>query len=99
MTFEIEFHPKPAKEAKELLRMNIEFAAEFRTFLQALAHEPYKFPKKKGKLKSCRALNFKIKDNSWRLVFRIIEARDVVEILAVGLHDDAYNSAIRRVEQ
>ena len=89
MTFEIEFHPKAAKEAKELLRMNIEFAAEFRTFLQALAHEPYKFPKKKGKLKSCRALNFKIKDNSWQLVFRIIEARDVVEILAVGLHDDA----------
>lgn len=99
MTFEIEFHPKAAKEAKELLRLNIELAAEFRKYLQALAEEPYKFPKKKGKLKSCRALNFKVKGNSWRLIFRILEARDLVEILAIGLHDEAYNSATRRVEQ
>lgn len=97
MTFEIEFHPKAAKEAKELLRNNLEFATEFRKYLQALTEEPYKLPKKKGKLKSCRALNFKVKGNTWRLIFRIIEARDVVEILAIGLHDDAYNSAERRV--
>jgi len=97
MTFEIEFHPKAAKEAKELLRKNLEFAIEFRECLQALTEEPYKFPKKKGKLKSCRALNFIVKGNTWRLIFRIIEARNVVEILAIGLHDDAYSSAERPV--
>jgi mRNA-degrading endonuclease RelE of RelBE toxin-antitoxin system len=69
MTFEIEFHPKAAKEAKELLRMNIEFAAEFRKFLQALAHEPYKFPKKKGKLKSCVIDHGVIADENTMLLF------------------------------
>lgn len=65
MTFEIEFHPKAAKEAKELLRKNLEFITEFRERLQALSEEPYKFPKKKGKLKSCRALNLNIGGNTW----------------------------------
>lgn len=97
MTFDIEFHPKASKEAKDLLRMNPEFVTEFRGYLKLLADKPYKFPKKKGKLKSCRALNFNIKGNNLRLIFRIIEARDVVEILAIGLHDDAYNLAERRV--
>lgn len=49
MTFDIEFHPKAAKEAKELLRMNLEFASEFREYLMLLRDEPYKFPKKKEK--------------------------------------------------
>ena len=62
-----------------------------------LTEEHYKFPKKRGKIKSCRALNFTVKGNNWRLIFRIIEARDVVEILAIGLHDDAYSLAQRRV--
>lgn len=97
MTFEIEFHPKAAKEVKELLRMNLEFVNEFREYLIALSEKPYTFPKKKGKLKSCRALDFKVKSNSWRLIFRITESRNVVEILAIGLHDDAYSSAERRV--
>lgn len=97
MTFEIEFHSKVDKETKELLRMNLELTSEFRKYLTILSKEPYNFPKKKGKLKSCRALSFTVKDNTWRLIFRITEARDVVEILAIGLHDDAYNSAERRV--
>ena len=96
MTFEID-HPKAAKEAKELLRMNLEFISEFKEYLTVLSKEPYKFPKKKGKLKSCRALNLTVKGNTWRLIFRIIEARDVVEILAIDLHDDAYSSAESRV--
>ena len=95
--FEVEFHPKVAKEAKELLRTNLEFATEFKEYLKALNNEPYKFPKKKGKLKSCRALSFIVKSNTWQLIFRIIESRDTVEILAIGLHDDAYSSAERRV--
>ena len=77
--------------------MNLEFTNEFREYLTVLSKEAYKFPKKKGKLKSCRALSFTVKGNTWRLIFRIIEARDVVEILAIGLHDDAYSSAERRV--
>lgn len=97
MTFSIEFHPKAAKEAKELLRMNLEFATEFKEYLKILTEEPYKFPKKKGKLKSCRALNLTVKGNTWRSIFRILEARDAVEILAVGLHDAAYSAAERRV--
>lgn len=97
MTFEIELHPKAAKEAKEMLILNPELALEFRQYLEVLAQEPYKFPKKKGKLKSCRAINFQVKGNAWRLIFRIIEARNVVEILAVGIHDEAYDSAERRV--
>lgn len=97
MTFNVEFHPKAAKEAKELLRMNKEFATEFRGYLKVLSEEPYNFLKKKGKLKSCRALNFQVKGNNWRLIFRIIEARDEVEILAVDLHDNAYSSAEKRV--
>lgn len=97
MTFKLEFHPKAAREAKELLRMNPEFSPEFRDYLNELTEEPYRFPKKKGKLKSCRALNFKVKENAWRLVFRIIDSRDLVEILAIGIHDDAYSSAERRV--
>jgi hypothetical protein len=43
-------------------------------------------------------MSFKIDGNAWRLVFRIIEARDVVEILSIGIHDDAYHSDARRVE-
>jgi hypothetical protein len=42
-------------------------------------------------------LNFTVKGNNWRLILRIIEARDVVEILAICLHDDAYSSDERRV--
>ncbi|MFE1745141.1 type II toxin-antitoxin system RelE/ParE family toxin [Coleofasciculus sp. H7-2] len=97
MTFNIEFHPKAAKEAKEMLLMNLELASEFREYLELLAEEPYKFPKKKGQLKLCIALSFQVKGNAWRLIFRIIETREVVEILAIGLHDEAYSSAERRV--
>jgi mRNA-degrading endonuclease RelE of RelBE toxin-antitoxin system len=97
MTFNVEFHPKAAKEAKNMLRMNLELNDEFRQYLEELAEEPYKFPKKKGKLKSCRALYFKVKGNDWRLIFRIIDARDLVEILAIGPHDDAYSSAEKRL--
>lgn len=50
MTFEIEFHSKAAKEAKELLRMNLEFANEFRKYLESLSEEPYKFPRRKESL-------------------------------------------------
>ena len=97
MTFNVEFHPKAAKEAKDMLRMNLELNYDFRQYLEELAEEPYKFPKKKGKLKSCRALYFKVKGNAWRLIFRIIDARDLVEILAIGPHDDAYSSADKRL--
>ena len=97
MTFNVEFHPKAAKEAKDMLRMNLEIANEFQKYLEELAEEPYKFPKKKGKLKSCRSLSFKVKGNAWRLIFRIIDARDLVEILAIGLHDEAYSSAQKRL--
>jgi len=97
MTFNVEFHPKSAKEAKDMLRMNLELANDFRQYLEELAEEPYKFPKKKGKLKSCRALYFQVKGNAWRLIFRIIDARDLVEILAIGPHDDAYSSAEKRL--
>lgn len=31
------------------------------------------------------------------LIFRIIDARDLVEILAIGPHDDAYSSAEKRL--
>lgn len=97
MTFNVEFHPKAAKEAKDMLRMNREIVNEFQKYLEELAEEPYKVPKKQGKLKSCRALSFKVKGNTWRLIFRIIDARDLVEILAIGLHDDAYSSAQKRL--
>ncbi|MCL1467375.1 type II toxin-antitoxin system RelE family toxin [Argonema galeatum] len=97
MTFKVEFHPKAEKEAKEMLTINSEVAPQFRKYLETLGEEPYKFPKKKVKLKSCRALNFQGKGNAWRLIFRIIESRDTVEILAIGIHDDAYSSAERRV--
>ena len=63
-----------------------------------LETEPYKFPKKRGKLRACRAISFNIDGNAWRLVFRIIEAEDTVEILVIAIHDDAYNSAERRTE-
>jgi mRNA-degrading endonuclease RelE of RelBE toxin-antitoxin system len=97
MTFNVEFHPKAAKEAKDMLRMNLELNYDFRQYLEELAEEPYKFPKKQGKLKSCRALYLKVKGNAWRLIFRIIDARDLVEILAIGSHDDAYSSAEKRL--
>ena len=97
MTFNVEFHPKAAKEAKDMLRMNLELNYDFRQYLEELAEEPYKFPKKKGKLKSCRALYFKVKGNAWRLIFRIIDARDLVEIVAIGPHEDAYSSAVKRL--
>ncbi|WP_144050209.1 type II toxin-antitoxin system RelE/ParE family toxin [Synechococcus sp. PCC 7502] len=65
--------------------------------MQDLAEKPYSFGKKKGKRKSCRAIGFKVKGNAWRLVFRIIEAENHVEILSIALHDEAYNSAQRRI--
>lgn len=94
--FKIEFHPKAFKEAQELLRKHQKFANQFRAFLQLLEAEPYKFPKKRGKLRACRAISFNIDGNAWRLVFRIMEAEDKVEILAIAIHDDAYKSAERR---
>jgi mRNA-degrading endonuclease RelE of RelBE toxin-antitoxin system len=96
--FNIEFHPKAKKEAQELLRKHKKLANQFREFYQMLETEPYKFPKKRGKLRACRAISFNIDGNAWRLVFRIIEAEDTVEILAIAIHDDAYNSAERRTE-
>ena len=96
--FNVEFHPKAFKEAQELLRKHKKFSNQFRELLQLLETEPYKFPKKQGKLRACRAISFNIDRNAWRLVFRIIEAEDTVEILAIAIHDDAYNSAERRIE-
>ena len=96
--FNVEFHPKALKEVQELLRKHKKFANQFREFLQLLETEPYKFPKKRGKLRACRAISFNIDGNAWRLVFRIIEAEDTVEILAIAIHHDAYNSAERRIE-
>jgi mRNA-degrading endonuclease RelE of RelBE toxin-antitoxin system len=80
------------------LRKHKKLANQFREFYQMLETEPYKFPKKRGKLRACRAISFNIDGNAWRLVFRIIEAEDTVEILAIAIHDDAYNSAERRTE-
>jgi mRNA-degrading endonuclease RelE of RelBE toxin-antitoxin system len=96
--FNIEFHPKAKKEAQELLRKHKKLANQFREFYQMLETEPYKFPKKRGKLRACRAISFNIDGNAWRFVFRILEAEDTVEILAIAIHDDAYNSAERRTE-
>lgn len=96
--FKVIFHPKAEKEAKELLRKNKKFIDQFQQYLQLLATKPYEYPKKKGKLRACRAINFTIDRNAWRLVFRIIEAKEVVEILSINVHDDAYNLAERRLE-
>jgi mRNA-degrading endonuclease RelE of RelBE toxin-antitoxin system len=96
--FNVEFHPKALKEVQALLRKHKKLANQFREFYQMLETEPYKFPKKRGKLRACRAISFNIDGNAWRLVFRIIEAEDTVEILAIAIHDDAYNSAERRTE-
>ncbi len=96
--FNVEFHPKALKEVQELLRKHKKFSNQFREFYQMLETEPYKFPKKRGKLRACRAISFNIDGNAWRLVFRILEAEDTVEILAIAIHDDAYNSAERRTE-
>jgi mRNA-degrading endonuclease RelE of RelBE toxin-antitoxin system len=95
--FNIRSHPKASKEIQNLLRTNREISKEIKQILQELAEKPYSFAKKKGKIKSCRAIGFKVKGNAWRLVFRIIEAENYVEILAVDLHDEAYSSAERRI--
>ncbi len=95
--FDIKFHSKASKEIQNLLITNREISKEVKQILQDLAEKPYFFKKKKGKLKSCRALGFKVKGNTWRLVFRIIEAENQVEVLAVALHDEAYSSAERRI--
>lgn len=97
MKFDLEFKPGAEKELKELIRKNPDSAAELIKYLNQIANEPYKYPKKKGKLKSCRALSFSIKGVSWRLVFRIFDDSSIVEILAIGVHDDAYSSAERRL--
>jgi mRNA-degrading endonuclease RelE of RelBE toxin-antitoxin system len=96
--FKVEFHPKAFKEAQELLRKHKKLTNQFREFYQLLETEPYKFPKKRGKLRACRAISFNIDGNAWRLVFRILEAEAKVEILAIAIHDDAYNSAEQRTE-
>jgi mRNA-degrading endonuclease RelE of RelBE toxin-antitoxin system len=70
--FDIKFHPKAFKEIQNLLRTNREISKEVKQILQDLAEKPYSFGKKKGKLKGCRAIGFKVKGNAWRLVFRII---------------------------
>jgi mRNA-degrading endonuclease RelE of RelBE toxin-antitoxin system len=94
--FSLEFHPKADKEAKDLLKNNLEIVGEFKGYLSELSENPNNFLKKKGKLKSCRALSFNVQGKAWRLIFRILEDRGVIEILAIGIHDDAYNSAERR---
>jgi len=91
------YHRKAFKEIQNLLRTNKEIIEEFELFLKDLEYKPYLFEKKKGKLKSCRAIKFKVKGNAWRLVFRIIEAENYVEILSIDLHDQAYSSAERRI--
>ncbi|MGK7944056.1 MAG: type II toxin-antitoxin system RelE/ParE family toxin [Microcystaceae cyanobacterium] len=96
--FKVEFHPKAAKEAKELLRKNKNFSYQFREYLESLETQPYTYPKKKGKLRSCRAISFNIDGTTWRLIFRILETREVVEILSINTHDNAYKSAERRVD-
>lgn len=96
--FQVKFHPKAEKAAKELLRTNKKFIEPFKEYLESLKNEPYKYPKKKGKLRACRAISFNIDGKAWRLIFRIIESRDEVEILSINIHDDAYNSAERRID-
>lgn len=97
MSFRLEFQRKADKEAKNSIRQNLELAGKFREYLEKLSSAPYWFPKKKGKLKSCRALSFNVKDTAGRLIFRINDAEETVEILAIGVRDDAYNLAERRV--
>jgi mRNA-degrading endonuclease RelE of RelBE toxin-antitoxin system len=96
--YKVQFHPKAEKEAKELLRKHKKFITPFREYLQSLETQPHIYPKKKGKLRACRAIGFAIDGNAWRLVFRIIESKDVVEILSIALHDDAYDAAERRID-
>jgi mRNA-degrading endonuclease RelE of RelBE toxin-antitoxin system len=95
--YKVEFHPKAFKEAQDLLRKKKDFSRQFREYVHLLEQELFKFPKKQGKLRTCRAIRFNLDGNAWRLVFRIIETSNTVEILAIGIHDDAYNSAQRRV--
>jgi len=58
--FNVEFHPKALKEVQKLLRKHKKLTNQFREFYQLLETEPYKFPKKRGKLRACRAISFNI---------------------------------------
>jgi hypothetical protein len=49
-----------------------------RTFF--LETQLYIYPKKKGRVRACRGISFNLDGNAWRLVFRIVETREVVEI-------------------
>lgn len=97
MGYDVRLISAAEKEVEKLIGKHPEALQELEELLIALETQPQIFPKKQGKLKSCRAASLKVGSNAWRLIFRIKEKQNEVEILALGPHDDAYDAAERRV--
>jgi mRNA-degrading endonuclease RelE of RelBE toxin-antitoxin system len=95
--YNVLFIPAAEKEFEKLLDKHPSMIEPLEELIRTLEFEPQVYPKKRGKLRACRAASFNVASGVWRLIFRIKEKQNEVEILALGPHDAAYQAAERRV--
>ncbi|MDP9374768.1 MAG: type II toxin-antitoxin system RelE/ParE family toxin [Chloroflexota bacterium] len=96
MAYRYEFGAAAARDLEKLTRRNHALLmALVTTHIPALLADPLAAgEKKKGHLAHVRAYPFKADNVAYRLVYQVEE--DVVTLLAIGPHDEAYAKAARR---
>jgi hypothetical protein len=74
------------------------FRPSIGALIDTLETNPKQFPKKKGKLKDCRAAEVIYADGVvWRAVFTLDERAHSVFVIALDPHDRAYENAAKRL--
>jgi hypothetical protein len=98
LRWRVSFHREPAKVFARYTLIDPVFRPTLGDLVSALAADPKQFPKKQGRLKSCRAAEVVFQNGTvWRAVFTLDDAAKTVKVLALGPHDAAYRDAEGRV--
>ncbi len=96
MTYRYEFDAPAARDVERLCRHNVPLlVAILVEHLPAILLDPLAAgEKKKGDLAHVRAYPFNHRGTAYRLVYTL--EGDVVTVVAIGTHDEAYARAARR---
>jgi len=94
MTYKLEFLPSAQKEWRKLGHTIRE---QFTRKLRRIVEEPHRPAARLSAMSDCYKI--KLKDSGYRLVYRVISDRVVVQVIAVGKRDgDVYHDAVGRLD-
>lgn len=94
MTFNLEFLPSAQKEWD---RLGTAVQRQFAKKLRERLHNPYVPSARLRDMPDCYKI--KLRKVGYRLVYRVLDDRIVVQVVAIGKrdHDEAYKAAARRL--